>query len=386
MFAPLAKPVPVPDLKDLYNVDSKKAMSELKTDKDITFQGLHAIALPPFAAEAFRSVPSGDPTAILINLLAAAAEFDENKDEDTADASESVDGIIQWLFGAYSGKVLAASYQIVTSQAILTKTDAIHEKCIAQIKPASEPVSTEDDARRTRIATESLLEKYEVTQLASNQQGKKKTWTDRLSKLSQTMILTASKTDYDTELVEPCDEFKEILEQSNVADACSLLQHKIEIILNRSNALIPPGIASALFTGSILWDDGTMPSNFSAFFVPKQKGGLSYNSKEQIALSLKIREGRSGLDEKDLERLVKASIFLPESIYDLQHHVCHIGAIWGHSPSECGDGHPILGCRLYRQSLISLSHLMLDVTHIQYYRRASRRRVGPARRHGTGTQ
>jgi hypothetical protein len=72
-----------------------------------------------------------------------------------------------------------------------------------------------------------------------------------------------------------------------------------------------------------------MPSNFSAFFVPKQKGGLSYNSKEQIALSLKIREGRSGLDEKDLERLVKASIFLPESIYDLQHHVCHIGAILG---------------------------------------------------------
>ena len=64
--------------------------------------------------------------------------------------------------------------------------------------------------------------------------------------------------------------------------------------------------------GNLLWDDGTMPSIFSAFLVLKQQEGLLFSTKDHISLSLKILDGSSGLNEKDLERLMKVQIFLPD--------------------------------------------------------------------------
>ena len=75
MFQPLEKAVPIPDREELHNVDSRKALLELKTNKDsLLHRGLHAITIPPFVAKVFRSVSSGDPVEIIINLVAKAVK------------------------------------------------------------------------------------------------------------------------------------------------------------------------------------------------------------------------------------------------------------------------------------------------------------------------
>ena len=198
MFTMMEK-VSVPILKEIYQVESKQGILNLTIPKSPTpeFIGCHAIMIPPFIAEAFRGVASGEGAESLIKLLAEAEAFDKEKDGDTPKASKSVDSIVQWLYCLINGKVLLAAYQVTTNPIILSKSDSIHSKCIAQTNPPHQPSVglSNEEVRRTCLATERLVDLTEQQRLSSNVTPKKKRWNDRYASLMQTMLLTASQKD-----------------------------------------------------------------------------------------------------------------------------------------------------------------------------------------------
>jgi len=160
-----------------------------------------------------------------------------------------------------------------------------------------------------------------MSQAASSAATKKKFETC-LNYLFRQPILTESSVESFTVLTKPTADSCSFFEQKNTSGAKSYLHHKVIVKLSLP-IYTPAGLVTAVWAGIVFWDRQDSPSNFSFFFVPAQSASMISDTADVISLSLKTSDSREGMDSEDIRRLTKQKVYIPISIYKLEHHVNH---------------------------------------------------------------
>ena len=279
--------------------------------------------IPPFLAASILSLDSPSPSDVFFKFKAAAVDFDNDASTPagTEPSTTTLKVLLPYLWAVHKGLIPAVPSQYSVRPSIVTTTKELH-KVLAKVDPTQIASPTVSPIDKMAKSIELLVEKNLMNQSTTNPSINKKSFTNRLSCIAQTLILTASAKNASAIPTDPSPSSQEFFELKNAAEAKCHIHHKL-VIQQKLPIRIQAGLCTAMYSAYFFWDSMGSPSNFSLFLVPPETGATVSDTADSIALSLKASDSRGGIDSDDIKRLTKQSIFIPTTITDLMHHLTH---------------------------------------------------------------
>ena len=180
-------------------------------------------------------------------------------------------------------------------------------------------------------SVEALSQATQLSLAHSTKSNSSKHSFDKLPNPIQQMILFGGSTDNTSSLTQPPKRFRDLLSCRNSTAAKQYLSHILQAEF-RCMAIVPQSLAMAIYQGCLLWDNRSLPSNFSIFYCGEPSATNSDNSSKTLMYNLKISEGK-GLTETDFKDAIKCSYHFPTNAHELQTQIQNfiglLGIIFG---------------------------------------------------------
>ena len=338
--------IKVPKISDISAMDDVDSIL-LKATNQPNLTTKPVMLLPPPFADSVFKLTSHKPEFVLlhflnhitktyekfkvIDMIADPDDPDESVIDNLTEQIDTFSNIFRWLWAASHKKIPC----IVTSPTsaninILRWSAQLHSLHIKSNSVVPITSNTEISALRDLSSSMNALTAVahgNLTQPQNSTPTPTKNTFDKFPAPIQQMFLFASSADGSTTPTTPNQRLKDLLACKNSTGAKQFLSHVITSEF-KCMAVIPQSLAMAAYQGCLLWDNRSIPTNFSIFFCGEPTAfGTDSNSKT-LLYNLKISEGK-GLTETDFKDAIKCDYFFPSNVHELKIQVQNFAGLLG---------------------------------------------------------
>ena len=332
--------VKCPKSTDVIEYSTVDAVMVARAAKCKVFNTKPVVLLPPVLGEVVTSLTSQAPADVYVAMLKHLRSLDtdtlllfdnsvgngtplEEGDEDLplrpkGYLCKDLACIFRWLWSAAHDNIPCVQSVMASPNLhkIHTWSSHLHSMHIS----APPPEENEGSSKAMQDLSSSVQALSQATQMSLTQPTGTHTTTtkhsfEKFPEAVQQMILFGGSPDAENPLSGPPLRLQELLACKNSTTAKQFLAHVLQKEY-RCLTVVPQSLAMSVYQGCLLWDNRSIPSNFSIFYLgePTTKGD---SHSKTLMYHMKITEGK-GLTQSDFDDAIKSSYHFPQNAHELQ--------------------------------------------------------------------